>query len=112
MQETTDVLRKLGITRNYRGAHHLYLAIEHVKKDEEHLLHICALYRLIALETGCSAIPVERSMRTAVLRAWKKNRKFLYEIAGYPLTAPPTLSEFIEMVAYYVQKRESVSHYL
>ena len=106
MEQTTDILRRLGITRNYRGAQHLRAAIECVKENEEHLLLICDLYRLIAFRAGCSAVSVERSMRTAILRAWDKNRPLLCKIAGYPLTAPPTISEFIEMVAYYTQKYE------
>ena len=52
-----------------------------------------------ALHFHCQWTTVERSIRTAVERAYKINPILLCKIAGYPLTCIPTASEFIEIIA-------------
>ena len=55
-----------------------------------------------ALHFHCQWTTVERSIRTAVERAYKINPILLCKIAGYPLTCIPTASEFIEIIASYI----------
>lgn len=104
MQFLVDLLRRLYITGNYRGAHHLRVAVELVHQDEDYLLHMGKLYSAIAFRAGCSSTSVERSIRTVILRAWTCNYPLLCEIAGHKLPAPPTNSEFIEMLVYFVKR--------
>lgn len=106
MQFLIDLLRRLYITGNYRGAHHLRVAIKLVRQDEDYLLHMGKLYSAIAFRAGCSTVSIERSIRTVILRAWTCNYPLLCEIAGHELTAPPTNSEFIEMLLYFVIRHE------
>ena len=43
-----------------------------------------------------------------VEKAWKVNRDGLVKMAGYPMSDPPTASEFIEIMAYHIQKTLTV----
>ena len=52
---------------------------------------------------GAGEVRAERNVRTAVSRAWQVNPELLRAVAGYPLDAAPTASEFIEMLASYIQ---------
>ena len=44
-----------------------------------------------------------------VEKAWKGNRNELIQMAGYPLSEPPTASEFIEIMVYHIQKSLSTA---
>ena len=107
MTEIYDVLRSLGITGRFLGCLRAALAIQIAINNPDALYAVTKeIYFAVARAEECSWQAVERNLRTAILRAWDKNRPLLCKIAGYPLTAPPTISEFIEMVAYYTQKHE------
>ena len=62
------------------------------------------IYREVAKRCGCNWSAVERNIRTVVQRAWRINRPLLIRMAGYPLEVPPTASEFIAIVANYIQR--------
>lgn len=104
MREIQDLLRALGVTRTYKGYTRLLSAVSLALEDESRLEEIKhEIYERVAAISGCEWTTVERSIRTAVLRAWEKNRTLLMSIAGYPLDAPPTASEFVEMLVMYVR---------
>ena len=96
----SQILRRLGITANYRGHRQLAVAIRLVLEDESRL---CAVqkevYQPIADELCCPLDTVERNIRTVIHRVWHTNKKRLFEYADYELTAPPTVSEFIDILA-------------
>ena len=54
-------------------------------------------------------LTVERNLRTVVSRAWQVNPDLLCRMAGYPLTAAPTASEFIEIIASYIIRSRQTS---
>lgn len=100
-----DILRSLGITRNYRGYTYIVYAVELVLENENRLNAITKeVYWEVARRYGCEWSAVERNFRTIVKRAWSVNPERLIEIAGYPLAGPPTASEFIEIISNHIQR--------
>ena len=103
MTAVQDILRSLGITRCYKGFKHTEYAICLAIQDESRLEAITKeIYMETAAHFECNRRAVERNLRTAVARAWRTNRSFLCEMAGYPLDKDPTVSEFIEIIASYI----------
>ena len=100
-----DTLQALGITRNYRGCHRAITAIELAMENEDRLEAVTKeIYLEVAKKCGCNWSAVERNIRTVVQRAWRINRPLLIRMAGYPLEVPPTASEFIAIVANFIQR--------
>ena len=62
------------------------------------------IYEVVALQTRCHPSNVERNIRTVVLCAWHTNRPLLVKMAGFTLTAPPRASQFIDIIASYIQR--------
>ena len=81
-----ETLRPFGITRNYHGYPQTVRAIA------------------LVLQTRCHPSNVERNIRTVVLCAWHTNRPLLVKMAGFTLTAPPRASQFIDIIASYIQR--------
>ena len=106
MTEIMNVLRLLGVGRNYRGFIQVTTAIMLVLENEERLTSITKdVYMETAQRTGCSWMSVERNIRTVIRRVWAVNPERLRMMAGYPLSGQPTVSEFIEIVSVYIQKK-------
>ena len=100
-----ETLRPFGITRNYRGYPKTVRAIALVLEDESRLLNVTEeIYEVVALQTRCHPSNVERNIRTVVLCAWHTNRPLLVKMAGFTLTAPPRASQFIDIIASYIQR--------
>lgn len=98
-----ETLHSLGITRNYRGCKQMSIAVELVCENPDRLNHITKdVYCVVANKCGCSALCVERNIRTIILKVWKNHSSRLCDIAGYQLIIPPTVAEFIDIVAMYV----------
>ena len=90
-----DTLCLFGITRCYKGFQHTAYAIYLTVQDESRLEAVTKeIYMGTASHFHCNW--------TAVARAWRINRPLLVKIAGYPLTCPPSASEFIEILASYI----------
>ena len=106
METIQNVLRRFGITRCYKGLPHTSYAIFLAVQDENCLTAITRkIYLASAKHFHCKQAAIERNIRTAVSRAWQINPELLRAVAGYPLDAAPTASEFIEIMATYVQKQ-------
>ena len=106
MDEIQSMLRCFGITRCYKGFAHMAYAIFLAVQDENRLTAITKeIYMEVAAHFHCNWTAIERNVRTAVSRAWQVNPELLRAVAGYPLDAAPTASEFIEIMATYVQKQ-------
>lgn len=98
-----DALHSLGITRNYRGFEYAMTAILLVLENARCLESVVsAIYFQVASAYGRSWVSIERNIRTIIQRAWAINPERLIQMAGYPLDGPPTVSEFIDIVATYV----------
>ena len=98
-----NTLRPFGITRCYKGFHHICFSVHLAVTDDSRLEAITKeIYMETATHFGCTWIAVERNIRTVVSRAWQVNPDLLILMAGYPLDAMPTASEFIEIVASYI----------
>ena len=106
MTETIkNVLHHLGITRNYQGYHQTAIAVKLVIEDEVRLLSVTkSIYWPVAEECSCNPLTVERNIRTVILNVWRNNREYLNQIAGFHLSAPPTVSQFIDIIATHIQQ--------
>ena len=101
----TDLLR-MSITRRYCGHHQALLGTLLILENEDHLLNATGLYRAIAAEYGCNYRCVERNIRTVILHAWRKNKNYMIEIADRPLTEPPTVMDFLDILANHARKSD------
>lgn len=100
-------LQYLGVTANYKGRRQAAMAIELAMQDEERLNNVTKeIYWVVADSLGCNRLDVERNLRTVSHRAWKVSRSRLREIARYDLTAAPTASEFISIVASHMLRSD------
>ena len=105
-----ETLRPFGITRCYKGFPLTVYAIHLAVMEEDRLEEITEkIYRETADHFGCKWTAVERNLRTVVSRAWQVNPDLLCRMAGYPLTAAPTASEFIEIIASYIIRSRQTS---
>lgn len=103
MDEIQEILRELGIGMTYRGYQRTAIAIALALEDESRLTAVTKeIYARTGTQTDCQWTAVERNIRTVIQRAWKVNPQRLTQMAGYPLTAPPTASEFIEIITNHI----------
>ena len=88
MYDVRDVLRKAGLRSTYSGYNYLASAVALVLKDQEfYLKNVTSnLYRVVGEQY------------------WNQNsNKILSPLLGYPVFDKPTASEFISMLADYIQ---------
>lgn len=106
---TTDYIKSeliaLGISPHYHGHKQSMLAIQLALEDEDRLLDIVKqIYQPVGNACSCDYTCVERNIRTAVRVAWEANPIRLCELARRQLKDPPTVSEFISILAAYIQR--------
>lgn len=99
------LLRLLGVSGKLSGFYYLAYMLELVKQKPDHILLITkGLYRQTAQHFDTSADCVERNVRTLVRACWRQpDHTLLDRISGYPLTQPPTNTQFIDMLAAYLR---------
>ena len=98
-----NTLSHLGVTRACSGYWLSIVTVELVVEDEQRMRSITKeVYEPAAALCSCSRHCVERNIRTVINKAWKANKAFLFEIAHRDLYAPPSVSEFIDMLVAYV----------
>ena len=61
------------------------------------------IYPLLAKKYRSKPSNVEHDIRTIVNVCWENHRERLEQIAGYPLEYRPTNSEFVDMIAFYLE---------
>ena len=106
--QTKHILENLGITRKYKGYYYLSDAVEIVNINETTLLNVGKhIYSPISLKYNCNIRTIERNIRTVILKAWKNNKYQIENIMGVKPTSPPTVTEFIDGLAYYVKTRNN-----
>ena len=102
-----DELQALSITANYKGYRQAALAISLALENEDRLDHVIKeIYWDVADQIGCDRSDIERNLRTVSHRAWKVCRSRLQTIAHYPLSAPPSASEFIAILAVHIKRTQ------
>lgn len=103
MKEIFGIIRKLGVTSNYKGYFFVADAIQLAMNSQDKPIRITKdIYPDLAKKYKTTALNIEHNIRTVINVCWETNRQGIVEIAGYPLTYKPTNSEFIDMVAYYL----------
>lgn len=107
MQTTIqDTLRSIGIHGRYRGHRQASVALQLMLQDQSEKYDIAeSLFADVARICQCNPDCIERNIRTVIFRAWRTNRKRLLEIAGYQLIAPPTVSEFLDILANHIRRQ-------
>lgn len=99
----SNTLDALGISRRYLGYELAADAICLLVEDERSFRCICgSLFLRVADQHHCSRQQVERNLRTVIRHAWTVNAGGLRQLAAYPLSQEPTVSEFVEIVALFV----------
>lgn len=100
--EVEELLRELGVHSLYRGQYSAIRAVGLVCEDKSRLYDVVdRIYKVIGDEQGKKWTAIERQIRTVVSVAWRTNSQALANMAGYPLTKPPTVSAFIEILYNY-----------
>ncbi len=103
-------LRKLGLTKSYKGFNYLLHAITLVLEDPDILTYICkGLYIEIAIRHGTTITCVERNIRTAKEVIWSSsNTGLLKSIFGDKYDSKvPNNAIFIDMLAYYIKSLQN-----
>lgn len=103
MKKIYGIIRKLGVTSNYKGYFFVADAIQLAMNSQDKPIRITKdIYPYLARKYKTTTLNIEHNIRTVINVCWETNRKGMVEIAGYPLIYKPTNSEFIDMVAYYL----------
>lgn len=98
-----EVLWPCGLSGRYRGFPLLITAIRLcIENEGQARMVFKSLYARVAEERGCPLYCVERNIRTVIKRAWAVNPGYMRELAGYPMAAPPSSTEFIEIISSYI----------
>ena len=98
-----QILRPFGLSRRYLGFSLLIVAVNITIHDEGNRFPLTRnLYARVAEECDCTIHCVERNIRTVIKRAWAINPNYMQELAGYPMAAPPSSTEFIEIISSYI----------
>ena len=103
MKSIFGIIRKLGVTSNYKGYYFVADAIQLAMSSQNQPIRITKdIYPYLASKYRTTALNIEHNIRTVINVCWETNRNTMAEIAGYPLNCKPTNSEFVDMVAYYL----------
>ena len=101
-----QILEALGVSRRFRGYGIASEALFCVLASGEGLISLTEqVYAPLLERYACSWRHLERNLRTVIQRAWQVNAALLQEMAAYPLNAPPTVSEFIDILSTYMMRR-------
>lgn len=108
MNKVKELPLRLGIHRTYKGYHYLVTTLELATTDEHNLLFLSKnIFPIVARRYNTTVYCVERNIRTVIQNCWNSPcREILLEMAPYPLTKIPTVSEFIDLL-YWELKSDS-----
>ncbi len=100
------LLRLLGVSGKLSGFYFAVYMLEQVQKKPEYVLLITKrLYRQTAQHFNTTTSCVERNLRTLVQACWRQpDHSMLNQIAGSPLSQPPTNTQFLDMLASYLRR--------
>lgn len=110
-KDMMDLLRRLGITRNFKGYYYLADALRLVLEDSNRLLLVTkSVYPEVAKRHGTSAACVERDIRTAAHQAWRQNQDFVSELARRELRQAPTASQLLSYMLSYLEYMRTAAY--
>ena len=103
VEDIEHLLRILGVSPIYAGFTPAVTAMKFVLEDPHLMTSLTTkLYPKVAGSCGTSIPSVERNIRTVISIIWEKN-KFLFEIiAGYGMTARPSVGDFLAILTTYL----------
>ena len=100
------IIYNLGASKVYKGTRDLVYAVQLVLEDEERLYAVTKeLYPAVAAHFNTEWKRAVRNMQTVVNVCWSRNRAGMCKLAGIQLLAPPSVGEFIAMLAAYIQRQ-------
>lgn len=103
--EIEIILRRLGIVSTYKGYRAAVIAVSLALENEDRLHSITKdIYAETARRMNATPSAIEKNLRTVARRAWGVNRTDLERMAGYRLCAPPSVSEFLDILFNYIQR--------
>lgn len=103
MTSIHEILRRLGIGTRYIGHAIIATAVPLAVADETRLYCVSKrLYPEVAAVLQCSLTGIERNIRTAIEHAWQTNPEYLIELAGYELTQPPNVKQFLDILVTFL----------
>lgn len=107
MRKVYGLIRKLGATSKYKGYYFVAEAVKMTMEYNEEPMKITKdIYPRLAKKFKSTPMNVEHDIRTVINVCWLANKKTMEHIAGYPLNYKPTNSEFVDMLAYYLNQEE------
>lgn len=110
MSEVYGLIRKLGATSKYKGYYYVAEAVNMAKELQERPMKITKdIYPILARKYKSTPSNVEHNIRTLVNIYWINHKEDLELIAGCSMEDKPTNSEFIDILAYYLNKTEEMS---
>ena len=99
-----DLLRRLGISENYKGFQYAAYAAALCALQRDRLLLVTKLlYPDIAKRFDTSWSCVERNLRTVINVAWNRNPLLLANLAQCTLEAKPPCAQFIAALTHGLQ---------
>lgn len=103
MKQIFGIIRRLGITANYKGYYYLADGIMLAMELGGQPLQVTKqIYPLLAAKYHTTTMNIEHDIRTVISLCWQINPEGLADLAGFPLKHKPTNSEMIDMAAYYL----------
>lgn len=107
MREVYGTIRRLGATTKYKGYYFVAEAIHMTMEFQERPMKITKdIYPRLAKKFKSKPSNIEHDIRTIVNVCWENHRERLEQIAGYPLEYRPTNSEFVDMIAFYLESEK------
>ena len=104
------LLNRLGLTANYAGFFYLACAVRRAAENPRRLVRVTKrLYPEVAGYYQTTWQAVERSIRTVIDVAWKISPQTVSELARHPLSAKPSVSQFISILAYQFLLRDDMA---
>lgn len=103
VQDIEHLLRVLGASPVYAGFTPAVTALKFILADQRLLTSLTTrLYPKVAESCGIALPCVERNIRTLIGIIWEKNQFLFQIVAGYGLTARPSVGDFLAILSTYL----------
>lgn len=100
-----QLLRKFGIGKRYKGYYYTIEAVSlYMDIEDIDVMITKDIYSVLAIKFGSDPASIERCMRTVIELCWRNNESLIFDIAGYEVFRRPTNSEFLDMLANYIEE--------
>lgn len=105
LYQAYELLRRLGITSNYKGfAYTAYAMVLCAEQPDMLLLVTKKLYPEVAKRYGTTWQAVERDIRTVIAVVWERNPALLGQMADGLLDEKPRSTRFLAIVTTGLQR--------